>query len=148
MSDLATPIDHISESQIDKEETANAFMDAASPAALFAMRDVTTSGLTWGYYGGRLGGTLVANDTLTLTASATNYIVVNLSTLVVSVSTSSTNWNDDATYGRAYLVETDGDGPIDWEDHRAGAGGILGAGGATSTPAVGSALVWALIFGE
>ncbi|KVR04717.1 hypothetical protein WK09_28965 [Burkholderia ubonensis] len=53
---------------------------------------MTTSGLTWGYYGGNFvdnTGTshAIANGTLTLTASATNYIYANATTGAVSVNT-------------------------------------------------------------
>ena len=49
-----------------------------SPAALFGQNKATTTGLTWGYYGGAVivAGvpTIKANATIALTASATNYI--------------------------------------------------------------------------
>lgn len=51
---------------------------SVTPASYFAQNPVTTSGLTFGYYGGTLlvDGVLtsVADGTLTLTASLTNYI--------------------------------------------------------------------------
>lgn len=79
MADSTSNIDAIIQSQPSKEVTANAFFDAASPAAIFGRRASTSSGLTWGYYGGRFtkaDGTnvAIANGTLTLTASATNYV--------------------------------------------------------------------------
>lgn len=124
MADSTTNIDTISSSQSGKELTANAYFDAASPATVFGRRASTTSGLTWGYYGGRIGGTTVANGTVTLTASTTNYVVVNRATLAVSVSTATTNWNDTATYGRAHKVVTGTSTVSSYEDHRAGYGGI------------------------
>lgn len=58
---------------------ANAALDAASPAALFGIDAVGTSGLTLSLFGGKVlvGGavTSVSNQaTLAMTASATNYV--------------------------------------------------------------------------
>jgi hypothetical protein len=93
MSDSTTTLDLISASQSQKETTANALFDAASPAMLYGRRALTTAGLTWGYYGGCLlaAGAVVtvANGTVTLTASATNYVEANATTGAVTVNTSS-----------------------------------------------------------
>jgi hypothetical protein len=66
------------QSQASKEVTANAFFDAASPATSFGRRQSTTSGLTWGYYGATItvdgALTQIANSTVALTASTTNYV--------------------------------------------------------------------------
>lgn len=71
-------VDNLIVAQASKEITANNFFDAASPAILGGRRDKTCSGLTWGFHGGRMlvDGVLttVANGTLTLTASNTNYV--------------------------------------------------------------------------
>lgn len=78
MSNSTITYDAIAQSQASKEVTANAYFDAASPATLFGRRQSTTSGLTWGYYGGTVmidaALTQIANGTIALTASATNYI--------------------------------------------------------------------------
>ena len=78
MSNSTPTFDPIIQSQVSKEITANAFFDAASPATSFGRRQSTSSGLTWGYYGATItvDGVLtqIANGTLTLTASATNYV--------------------------------------------------------------------------
>lgn len=109
MANSTTNIDGIVASQSAKEVTANAFFDAASQAATYGRRASTSSGLTWGYYGGNVvkaDGTLaqIANGTLTLTASATNYIVAAKATGAVSVSTASTNWDNTTDYWRLYSV--------------------------------------------
>src|SRR5690349_20664766 len=133
MADSTTNLDIISSSQAQKEVTANALFDAMSSAALFGRRASATSALTWGYYGGRMDGTSVANGTVSLTASNTNYVVVNRSTLVVSVSTATTNWNS-SSYGRAYKIVAGASSVTSYEDHRFGTSGILtrdlGASGA------------------
>lgn len=78
MSNSTPTYDALVQSQSGKEITANAFFDAASPATAFGRRASACSGLTWGYYGGTImvDGVLtqIANGTLTLTASTTNYV--------------------------------------------------------------------------
>lgn len=77
MSDSTTRLDLIQQAQAQKEVTANAMFDAASTAMLFGRRASTTTGLTWGYYGGYLSvsgtPTAIANGTIAL-GSGTNYI--------------------------------------------------------------------------
>jgi hypothetical protein len=113
--------------------------DALSPGAYGAKRAPATSGLTWGYYGGRWGGSTVADGTLGLTASNTNYIVVHRTTGVLSVSTATTNWNDTATYGRLYKITTSASAVTAVEDHRAGPNGIHASAGAGSGDLTGPA---------
>lgn len=78
MSNSTSTIDLIGASQAQKEVTANAVFDAASPAMLFGRRASTSSALTWGYYGGTINVdgvlTQIANGTVALTASTTNYV--------------------------------------------------------------------------
>jgi hypothetical protein len=113
--------------------------DALSPGAYGAKRAPATSGLTWGYYGGRWGGSTVADGTLGLTASSTNYIVVHRTTGALSVSTATTNWNDTATYGRLYKITTSASAVTAVEDHRAGPNGIHESAGAGSGDVIGPA---------
>lgn len=78
MSGSSSIMDLLSQSQASKEITINAAIDAASPATIFGRRQSTTSGLTWGYYGGALliNGTVtqLTNSSISLTASTTNFI--------------------------------------------------------------------------
>lgn len=110
MAGSTTNLDLIIQSQASKEVTANALFDAGSPVTLYGRRNSTTSGLTWGYYGGyaMVKGVpiSIANGTLTLTASSTCYIVAAIATGAVSFSTATTNWNDLANYQRLYSVVT------------------------------------------
>lgn len=73
-----TDIVQISASQAAKEITANEAFGALGPAGLFGRMYTTTAGLTWGYYGGimMVNGVLttIADGTVALTASSTNYI--------------------------------------------------------------------------
>ena len=81
MSNSTPTFDALTVGQYSKELTVNAMIDAASPALIFGRRQSTCSGLTWGYYGGTIAvdGTRaqIANGTLALTASATNYLESN-----------------------------------------------------------------------
>jgi hypothetical protein len=91
MSNSTTLLDTIVTAQASKEVTANAMFDAASPAMLFGRRASTTTGLTWGFYGGYLSvsgtPTAIANGTIALTASTTNYIEAHATTGAVAKTT-------------------------------------------------------------
>lgn len=92
MSNSATPLDQIASNQAAKEVVVNALLDAASPATLWGRHASACSGLTWGYYGGSFvdsTATLhaIANGTITLTASATNYLYADPTTGAVSANT-------------------------------------------------------------
>ena len=61
-------------------------------ASLFGRRATATTGLTWGYYGGVFSATptarvVVSNGTVSLTASATNYIEADNTTGAVTKNT-------------------------------------------------------------
>lgn len=129
MADSTSPLDLIATDQAQKEVTANAALNAASPAMLFARRATTTSLLTWGVYGGRWNGAAIANSTVTLTPSATNYVVALRSTGAVSVSTATTNWDNATDYMRLFQVVTSSTAPTSWEDHRQCYGSTGGSGG-------------------
>jgi hypothetical protein len=118
MADSTSNIDTISSTQAQKEVTANAALNAASPAMFGANRATATAGLTWGYYGGRYFGTLIANGTLTLTASTTNYVTANRATGAISVSTTTSNWNNRADYIRLYQIVTGTSSVTSYQDHR------------------------------
>lgn len=91
MADSTTNIDGIVNGSGSQDLTANAFFDAVSPSAIYGRRASSTSGLNWGYYGGKLlvYGVLtnIANGSITLSASATNYIEAHPDTGVVSKNT-------------------------------------------------------------
>lgn len=92
MSNSTTLLDTISSTQAMKEVVTNSLFDAASPSTLWGRRAQTTGGLTWGYFGGNFvdnTGTshAIANGTITLTASATNYVYADNVTGAVSFNT-------------------------------------------------------------
>lgn len=78
MADSTTILDQVEVGQEAKEATANELFDAMSPSALFGRHASACSGLTWGYYGGWMlvDGVLteIANGTVALSASSTNYV--------------------------------------------------------------------------
>lgn len=125
MSDSTANLDQVSSTAIQRETTINALLDAAAPATIYGRRASTCTGLTFGYYGGRMNGTSVANGTVSATASNSNYVVAHRTTLAVTVATSTTNWNDTATYGRMYKLTAGASSVTAYEDHRFGTGGIL-----------------------
>lgn len=123
MADIDETIDRIVNGQGSQVTTANALFNSLSKALLFAYRDSTSGGVTWGYYGGRVitpYGTAVdvAHGALTLTVSSTNYVVANKFTGAVSAATTTTNWNDTANYWRLYSVVTSTTAVTDYDDVR------------------------------
>src|SRR5438045_2577825 len=86
MADYPTNLPLIDPSQAQKEVTANDLFDAMSPASVFGRNGATSIGLNWGYLGGNFAvatvPTPIANGTLTLAPSDTNYIEVNASGVV------------------------------------------------------------------
>lgn len=88
MSDSTTPFGTIATSQINQTSKANALFDAVASVSIYAMKAATTTGMTLGYHGGKLSIngvlTVIADGTLVLTASVTNYVEVHPLTGVVS----------------------------------------------------------------
>ena len=117
MADSTTPIQQIV-AGVGADLMVNENFDAASPAMLFGRNAATTSGLTWGYVGGRYNGSAVVNGTLSLTASSANYVVVERATGIVSVSVVDTDWNALSTFMRVYLVVAGASSVTSYEDHR------------------------------
>ena len=124
MSNSASPIhDALVQSQASKEVTVNAALDAMSQALLFGRRQSSSSGLTWGYYGGTLNVdgvlTQIANGTVpsNLIASTTNYVEATRAGVV------SRN-NSGFTPGSIplYSVVTGASSVTSWTDYRAWAG--------------------------
>lgn len=115
--------------QTNAQVLVNEALDALKAGAVYAKAYQTSSGLTWGYYGGRWGGFSIAAGTLTLTANDTNDIVVEIATGDISVGVGSDSLWDDSDYLRVYRLTTDGTGVTAEEDHRAGPGGVYSGGG-------------------
>ena len=92
MSDSASPFGTVSVGQGDQVTKANALLDASAPVAIYAKKYASTSGLTLGFHGGKItvNGvvTTIADGTLALTASTTNYVEANPATGAVTKSVS------------------------------------------------------------
>ena len=105
-------------------------------------KDAThTSGLSWGYLGGRWGGFSIVSGTLTLTGNSTIYITVSRSTGVISTSNDDSAWVNVDNHAKVYKITT---GPFlvtAVEDFRAGPGGIHGGVGGGSQDGSGFAPV-------
>lgn len=91
---------------------------ATSPAGIYARRAAGTSGLTWGYYGGIAFGETIANSTVALTASTTNYVVASRTTGAVSAATTTTNWNNPSGFYRLYRIVTGASTITSYTDNR------------------------------
>lgn len=114
--------------QDSPEVIVNENFEALSHMATFAKDPATTTGLTWGYLGGRWGGFAITAGTLTLPASSTVYVVVHRATGVVSVAAVADNWNAGLQYARVYKLVTGAATVTAAEDWRAGRGGVHGVG--------------------
>lgn len=143
MANSTTHLPTLSATQAGKETYVNGVFDAMSQGATYGRNQLTCTGLTWGYFGGNViktDGTMtqIANGTLTLTASTTNYIVALKSSGAVSSATATTNWNDRANYWRLYSVVTGTATVTSWTDsresakHSTGPFGFKDGGGAVT----------------
>ena len=112
--------------QASAEVPINENFESLDGLAIYGKRHPASTGLTWGYYGGRWGGTAIADGTLALTNTATNYLTVARSTGTISTSTAATAWNDTVTNARVYKLTTAGGVVTATEDHRCGPHGVLG----------------------
>jgi hypothetical protein len=112
-------LDTILSTQSAKEVTANALFDAVGGVSFGGRHASASSALTWAYYGGKYRNgsnvtTMLANGTVTLTASATNYVEFDKTSGLVTVNTSG------FTSGRTplYIVITGVSTVTSWTDER------------------------------
>jgi hypothetical protein len=147
MANSTTNLPTILQSQGSKEVTANQIFDAASPSTAFGRNGPGCVALTWAYLGGivNISGTptVIANGTVTLTNTATNYIYHN-SSGVVSVTTSAPGGWPGPLSGSLiadYDVTVAGGFVTSYNDWRTAQGaGVAGGPGTTGpTGATGSA---------
>lgn len=103
----AVAIDQISQSQSGKETTANNAIDALSAAALFGIK--SASGLNVTFYGGVFPiastPTVIADQTVAMSANATNYVKSNSSGVVSKVTSAPTGWPGPLAGGDIALYE-------------------------------------------
>jgi len=91
MSDSSTPFGTVATGQSNQTSKANALLDAVAPVAIYGLKAASTSGLTLGYHGGKISingvVTTIADGTLAMTASVTNYVEASPQTGAVSKNT-------------------------------------------------------------
>lgn len=116
MSSSTSKFDQLATNQAGKEVRINQLMDSMSPSALGGRRESTTTGLTWGYYGGQIivNGvpTDIPNGTVALTGSATNFVQLTQAGTVVVGTTR------DPRYAPLYSVVTTVSGVTSYTDER------------------------------
>lgn len=116
MSDSTSKLTQLTTAQAGKEATVNELFNAASQAMLFGRRQ-SSSGLSWDYFGGRVPidgtATEIANGTVTLTASQTNYVEATRAGVVSANTTAFT-----AGSIALYKVVTGASTVTSYEDHR------------------------------
>ena len=119
--------------QASAEIIVNEAFETIEHQSVYGKKHATSSGLTWGYYGGRWSGFSVADGPIALSAAAgspladtDNYLVVDRATGALSKSTSTTNWNDTQNYARVYKISASSTAITVVEDHRCGLNGIHG----------------------
>lgn len=130
--------------QDSPEVPVNENFKALEHMAVYAKNAATTTGLTWGYLGGRWGGFAVAAGTLALAASSTVYITVSRTTGAISASSSDASWTNPDAHARVYKLTTGAATVTAVEDYRAGFAGVHGVssnnsgqpGGGGSAPVV------------
>lgn len=91
MANSTTHLSVIVQGQGAQDVKANGLWDAMSPSATGGRNDATSSGLTFGVYGGNLrisgGVTQISNATVGMTSSATNYVEMHPDTGAMSKNT-------------------------------------------------------------
>lgn len=138
--------------QVNAPVVVNGNLSAIAPIAMYAYRS-TSTGLTLHYFGGHIGGSVIADGTVALTLSATNYVVAHRTTGAVTAATNTTNWDDTSVYGRLGIGTATASAftYVDWREQTGGwfdktaASGVLPvAGGGTG---VATLTAYAPIFG-
>ena len=116
MSDSTSLLTQLTTSQAGKEATTNEIFNSVSPASYFG-RKQSSSGLRWDYFGGRIlvdgVSTAIANGTVSLTASTTNYVEVTRSGTVSKNTTAFTPGSI-----ALYKIVTGTATVTSYEDHR------------------------------
>lgn len=117
MSSSSSLFDQLASNQAGKEIRINQLLDSVSPAAFGGRRESTTTGLTWGFYGGEfmVNGvpTQIANGTVALAASSDNYVGLTQAGVLAN-SVGSRN----AAHAPLYKVTTGSGGVTSYTDER------------------------------
>jgi hypothetical protein len=124
-----TTLQNVDFAAADAEVPVNENFETLSAAGIFGKRQTATTGLAWGYYGGRYNGNTVADGALTLADDDTSYIVVERATGDVSSDIATTDWVDTTNFARLYQVTTTDGFVTAVVDSRFDTGGLLNGGG-------------------
>lgn len=110
--------DDIAQGAGSQDLTANALFDAASPAMTAGRRMSQTSGVTFAYFGGkvRISGAIsqIANASVLLSISTTNYVEMHPDTGAISKNTTAFT----AGYVPLYTAVTSASAITSYTDHR------------------------------
>lgn len=109
----------------ESEVQVNENMAALGQAFVWSHDVTADTGLTVGLAGGNFDETTVADDTLACADDDVNYIVVDRSSLVASVDTATTDWDDITNFGRVARVTFASGLLTAWADERYSPGGIF-----------------------
>lgn len=124
-----TTLQTLSSSQVSPEVPINENTETLSAAGIFGKRHPVTTGLTWGYYGGRYNGNTISDGTITLADASENWVVVERATGVVSSSVGTDSLAADPDYAALYKVTTAGGVVTAVLDLRMDDNGLLLSGG-------------------
>jgi hypothetical protein len=124
-----TTLQTLSSSQVSPEVPINENTETLSAAGIFGKRHPVTTGLTWGYYGGRYNGNTISDGTITLADASENWVVVERATGVVSSSVGTDSLAADTNYAALYKVTTAGGVVTAVLDLRMDDNGLLLSGG-------------------
>lgn len=95
---MTIAIDQVLTSQAQKEVVVNGLFNAARPSLAFGIKQSATVGLSLGIYGGVMlvaaARTEIADQTITLTASATNWLYLTSAGVLTKVTAAPTGWPD------------------------------------------------------
>lgn len=107
----------------------NEHFDAASPSMIYGRDAAGCDGLVWAYFGGRWGGNVVGDGSVTLSPSTTYYMSVSRADGSVTIEDTLYDWENSTDFCTAYIITTDTTKVSDYQDWRAGPGGTLWGGG-------------------
>jgi hypothetical protein len=126
-----TTLQQLASGQNNAEVPVNENFETLSAVGIFGKRHSTTTGLTWGYYGGAYDGNTVSNGTVTLADDAVNVLVVERATGTVSATDGSDALDADTDYAVIYEITTASGVVTAVIDRRMDENGLLlgGAGG-------------------
>jgi hypothetical protein len=144
MYNSTVALDQLAQSQAGHATTANQILAALSASALFGIKQSASYGLTLVLYGGNMPisgtPTAIADQTVTLTASTTNYLYATAAGVLTKVTSAPAGWPGPLAAGAIalYDITTDASRITGGNCRRLGLGtvGDTGTTGAQGNPGV------------